>query len=178
MGSGRIFISPGVARILTFAAFALVLLVSAAAAYFFNEDMNKAKWQSDAWMNPVITQKEERAMQWVRENTVEREVFVTDIFGGEHLMGETLREGTEGGDWAIVPEVVPRMSDVNEFFKTSDSAKAHEIAKKYGANFALIPDRQLFAGFEWLSPDRSKFSNSDYFEMVYQDGEMQIFEIK
>ncbi|MFH1257368.1 MAG: hypothetical protein V1658_00360, partial [Candidatus Micrarchaeota archaeon] len=112
------------------------------------------------------------------QNTPERETFVTDIFGGEHLMGETLREGTEGGDWAIVPEVVNRMSEINEFYKTADAKHAYEIAKKYNAKYVMVPNRQIFAGFEWLTPEKTKMQNAEYFELVYSKDQMEIYKLK
>jgi hypothetical protein len=154
------------------------ILILGGTAYYYNEDINKAKWQADAWMSPVITPEEEKSMQWIAQNTKGRETFVTDIFGGEHLMGETLREGTEGGDWAIVPEVVTRMSEVNDFFKTADASHASGIAKKYNANYVLIPNRQIFAGYEWLTPEKTKLQNTQFFERVYKDGELEIYKVK
>ncbi len=154
------------------------LAVAGGIAFYYNEDMNKAKGQADAWMSPVITQEEERTMEWIRENTPEREVFVTDIFGGEHMMGETLREGTEGGDWAIVPNVVERMGEINEFYKTTDAKRAYEIAKKYSAAYVLAPNRQVFAGFEWMPVERSTLRNAQYFELVYDEGDMEIYRVK
>jgi len=169
--------------------YGVALISSLGIAYFYNEDMNKGKWQADAWMNPVITQEEEKSMEWVRANTPERETFVTDIFGGEHLMGESLREGTEGGDWAIIPNVVARMGDVNEFYKTSDSQKAYEIARRYNANYVMIPNREVFAGFEWLFPpwttregvplyDTQKLKNEQFFELAYKDGNFEYYKLK
>ncbi|MFH0970962.1 MAG: hypothetical protein V1835_00185 [Candidatus Micrarchaeota archaeon] len=154
------------------------LLVAGGTVYYYTEDVKKATWQADAWMSPVITPEEEKSMDWVRRNTPERETFVTDIFGGEHMMGETLREGTEGGDWAIVPEVVQRMSDVNEFFKTNDAKKAYDLARKYRANYVLIPNRQVFAGFEWMYPEKTKLQDVAYFERVYKDGDMEIYKLR
>ncbi len=178
MAVSDIILNPTIRGALLLLFYALSLVIAGGLGYYYTEDLNRATWQADAWMNPVITPEEEKAMDWVRDNTVERETFVTDIFGGEYLMGETLREGTEGGDWAVIPNVVTRMSDVNEFFKTPEPQKAYEIAKRYNANFVLIPNRQIFAGFEWLHPDRTKLQNPQYFERVYQDGEFEIYKLK
>ncbi|MEK6954356.1 MAG: hypothetical protein AABX01_05075 [Candidatus Micrarchaeota archaeon] len=178
MGALSILTNQRFKGVLAIAIYLIALVSSLGVAYYYNEDMNKAKWQADAWMNPVVTQEEEKSMKWVRENTKERETFVTDIFGGEHMMGESLREGTEGGDWAIIPNVVTRMSEVNEFYKTSDAQKASEIAKRYNANYAMIPNRQIFAGFEWLWPEKTKLQNTQYFELVYKDGDFEYYKIK
>lgn len=178
MGISGAIGNPQVRGILAILLYLVGLVSALGIAYFYNEDMNKAKWQADAWMNPVITKEEELSMLWVRNNTSERETFVTDIFGGEHMMGETLREGTEGGDWAIIPNVVTRMSDINEFFKTSDARKAYEIAKNYRANYVMIPNRQVFAGFEWLWPEKSKLQDNQFFELVYKDGDFEYYKLK
>lgn len=154
------------------------LLVSAALVYFALQDVEKAQTQAKPWMNPVITREELRSESWVLANTHERDVFVTDIFGGEHLMGSTLREGTEGGDWAVAPNVVEKMGEINEFYKTRDPARAYQIAKKYGAKYVLVPNRQVFAGFEWLTPERTKLQDPRFFERAYADGEFEIYRVQ
>ncbi|MFH1106280.1 MAG: hypothetical protein V1787_00125 [Candidatus Micrarchaeota archaeon] len=161
---------------LRLAALAAVALLFAVIVFQTNEDVNKAIWQTGSWMNPVVTLEESKSVQWVLENTNERDVFVTDIFGGEHLMGNTLREGTEGGDWAIVPGVVDRMAKIDEFYKTKDADKAAEIAKKYKAKYVLMPNRQVFAGFGWLEPERGKMV-PPYFVRVYEDNGFEIYTV-
>ena len=82
-----------------------------------------------------------------------------------------LREGTEGGDWAIVPNVVSRMYDMQyNFYETNDSRKAWEIARKYNASYAWIPDRNIFAGYAWKYPNYATFDNATYFEKVFDNG--------
>ena len=151
-------------------------LVFAGIVWQANEDLNKAIWQTGSWMTPVITPEESKSLKWVLANTKERDVFVTDIFGGEHLMGNTLREGTEGGDWAIVPEVVNRMARIDEFYKSTDAERAHEIAVQYRAKYVLMPNRQVFAGFGWSEPERAKM-REPYFTRVYGDGEMEYYSV-
>ena len=137
-------------------------------------NVENALWQASSWMNPVVTREEFEALQWIRENTAERTVFVTGIFGGELIMGHTLREGTEGGDWAIVPEVVQRMHDIQYgFYGAPTAEKAHETAKKYGAEFAWVPNRQVFGGYEWKDPDPKIFEDETFFEKAISEAKPQ-----
>ena len=129
-------------------------------------------------MNPVITKEEKKAGEWILRNTQERETFVADIFGGEFIMGTTLREATEGGDWAVVPDVVKKMGEIDEFYKTTDAKRANEIAKKYGATYAIIPNRQVFAGFGWMWTEKGKLNDSEFFGKVYEDNGFEIYRAK
>ncbi|MFH1056669.1 MAG: hypothetical protein V1717_02635 [Candidatus Micrarchaeota archaeon] len=153
------------------------LLLVAIVAFFALKDFNAAQYQAEPWMNPVITKNEVSALKWVEANTPERTVFASDIFGGEVLMS-ILREGTEGGDWAIVPDVVQKMHDFQySFYGANESETAWNTAKKYNASYAWVPDRAVFAGFEWKSPNYSIFEDSEYFEKVFDNGH-KIYRVK
>ncbi|MBU1197368.1 hypothetical protein KJ765_02535 [Candidatus Micrarchaeota archaeon] len=156
---------------------ALSLSVSAGVAVLVKQDVDKATWQARPWMSPIITEEESKATRWIEENTLERDIFVTDIFGGEHIMGNTLREGTEGGDWAIVPGVVEKMGEINEFYSTKDADRAYVLATKHGAKYVLIPNRQIFAGFKWFYPEKGKMENAQYFKRVYSDNDFEIYQV-
>jgi len=156
-------------------AFSLVVL--AAIAYFSFSDLNSAVDKARPWMNPVVTREEVAAVEWVEENTAERSVFVTDIFGGELLMGRALREGTEGGDWAIIPNVVEKMADIDRLYDSNDSGEAWRLAKKYGADWVWVPNRQLFAGFAWKYASEEKFYDPRFFELVFEN-RTKIFRVK
>ena len=148
----------------------LLALLFAVAAWLAWQDVQAGQRQAKPWMNPVVTRDELRAMDWVSNNTAPRTVFATDIFGGEFLMGNTLREATEGGDWAIIPNVVERMAAFQyDFYEAKTAEKAHATAKSYGAEYAWAPNRQVFAGYAWAPVDRSIFAEP-YFTKVYDDG--------
>ncbi len=152
----------------------------AAVAYLAYGDVKETQFQASAWMDPVVTREEFAALDWIRVNTRERAVFLTDIFGGELIMGETLREGVEGGDWAVVPNVVQRMNDVQyKFYGSSSANEAWNTARKYGAEYAWIPNRRIFAGYEWKYPleKNVEFENSTFFEKVFDNG-VKIYRIK
>lgn len=158
--------------------FLLAAAVLAAIAFFAYGDLQEATNQASPWMNPVVTRAEFNALEWVKKNTGERTTFVTDIFGGELLMGETLREGTIGGDWAIVPNVVQRMYDIQyKFYESKDSAEAHSTAIKYNASFIWAPDRQVFAGYQWVYPNKQVLGDARFFEKVFDDG-VEIYRVK
>ncbi len=155
--------------------FVLAALLVSYYAYFNYEN---SIMQAGAWVNPIVTKEEIEATKWVLNNSVEREVFATCIFGGELLMGRTLREGWLGGDWAIIPNVVKQMSDADEFFKTKDAKKAFDLALAYNVSKVWAPNRQVFCGFSWLTIEREKFSNSTYFDKLYDEGGVQVYSVK
>jgi hypothetical protein len=156
-------------------ALAALLLV---AGWSYAQDVQRTRAGGEAWVNPLVSPSEVKALEWVRANTAERTVFVTDIFGGEQLMGGALREGTIGGDWAIVPDVLRRFQDADEFVNTADAQKAWEIARRYGASYVWAPPRSVFAGYSWKDLERGKLQDERYFERVYRDGLMEIYRVK
>lgn len=148
----------------------LALLLLAAVAVAAAVQVQKARTDASPWLNPVVTPQEVKALDWVRRNTPERTVFATGIFEGELLMGKTLREGTLGGDWAIVPNVISRMNDVQyKLYQAPDSKTAWQTAVQYHAAYVWVPNRQTFAGYAWVMP-AAVFDNAAYFEKVYDDG--------
>jgi len=160
--------------------YATVLFTLAILAFFAYGDVKETQFQASPWMDTVVTREEFTALEWIRVNTLERAVFVTDIFGGELIMGETLREGVEGGDWAVVPGVVKRMHDVQyEFYGSTNAKQAWNTARKYGAEYAWIPNRRIFAGYEWKTPleNNKEFENSTFFEKVFDNG-VKIYKVK
>ncbi len=182
----RIFKRPGgngLGKLLA-AAFALIVGLAAFANYSYqgsfevpgafsqkislSSDYHAAMKAATPWMTPVVTREEYAATEWVKANTAEREIFVSDIFGGELIMGLSLREGTEGGDWAIVPNVVQRMADIDKFYKSNDPAEAHAIARKYNATYVWAPNRQVFAGYGWTEIGEGKFDPA-FFELVFEN---------
>ena len=158
------------------AAAALFLLST---AWFGWQDFQETQTQALPWMNTIVTLEEAQGLEWVKANTPERTVFVTDIFSGEFLMGRTLREGVEGGDWAIIPNVVERMSDVQyRFYESNSSAEAHATAKKYGAEYAWVPTRQIFAGYAWKFANRQVFEDERFFEEAFKNKGVTIYRVK
>ncbi len=156
---------------------ASVVAIFAVVAYYANQDLESALNQAKPWMNPVVSKNEVAALGWVKANTAERTIFASDIFGGELLMS-VLREGTEGGDWAIVPNVVQRMHDMQyDFYEAKSSKQAWEIAVKYNAEYAWVPDRALFPGFAWKGVNYAIFEDAQYFEKVFDNGH-RIYKVK
>jgi len=149
---------------------AFSLLLVFAAAWLAWQDVDAGQTKARPWMSPVVTREELAAMDWVRANTAPRTLFATDIFGGEFLMGNTLREATVGGDWAIIPNVVERMRAFQyDFYGAASAEQAHATAVKYGAAYAWVPNRQIFAGYSWVEANRSLFVEP-YFTQVYGSG--------
>ncbi|VVB67252.1 Uncharacterised protein [Candidatus Norongarragalina meridionalis] len=157
--------------------FALAGLLLVCVAYFAYGDLRDADAQARPWMNTVILPNEVAGLGWVVLNTQERTVFATDIFSGEMMMGHTLREGTVGGDWAIIPDVVQRMNDVQyKIYGASDAKQAHEYAVKYGAKYVWVPKRMVFAGYEWKWP-ASVFGDTNYFKRVFDNEGVSVYEV-
>lgn len=154
-----------------------VLVFFALVAYFAYGDFKSGWSQAKPWMDTVVSQNEVAALDWIVKNTPERTVFATDIFGGELVMS-VLREGVEGGDWAVVPKVVEKMYDEQyHFYQAANSTQAWQTAKKYNAEYAWVPDRRIFAGYEWKHPDYKLFENTTYFEKVFDNGH-KIYRVK
>lgn len=170
MAVGNVFSSNSVR---TGLAWVLLLAMAVAAT----TAVQKAKKDAEPWLNPVVTQDEVAATEWIKSNTAPRTVFATGIFEGELVMGKTRREGTLGGDWAIVPDVIDRMSDVQyRIFGANSSTQAWQTAVKYGAAYVWVPNRQMFAGYEWKYP-ADVFDNATYFQKVYDKG-VRIYRVK
>ncbi len=154
-----------------------VIVLFAIVGYFAFKDINSAMGQAKPWMDTVVSENEVASLSWVQAHTPERTVFATDIFGGELVMS-VLREGVEGGDWAIVPNVVSRMYDEQyHFYQTEDAKEAWQTALKYNASYAWVPDRRIFAGYEWKYPNYTIFDNATYFEKVFDNGH-KIYRVK
>ena len=156
-----------------FLALLLLLAVTVVAA----GSIQSAKKTAEPWLNPVVTPDEVAATEWIKQNTAPRTVFASGIFEGELIMGKTRREGTLGGDWAIVPNVIERMSDVQyKLFGAKDSKEAWTTARKYHASYVWVPNRSMFAGYAWNYP-ADVFDDATYFEKVYDKG-VRIYKVK
>ena len=154
-------------------------LVIVAMAFLYFRGVGASMKTMESWMSTQVTPEEINAMEtWVMQNTNERTIFYTDIFGGEMMMGKTLREGVEGGDWAVIPNVVDRMGDADKFFKSTDSKEAHDLAKKYSAEYVWLPNRQLFCGYGWFEAEKEKFNDQKYFEKVYDEKGVMVYKVK
>ena len=146
--------------------------------FFAYLDLQQVNTTVKPWVNTVITPYEMDAIGWVLNNTKKKEVFLTCIFEGEFLMGMTLREATEGGDWAIVPDIITRMSEIDSIFKTNDSNRAYELTKKYNASYVWLPlNRQTFCGYGWFYPNQIQFNDSRFIPRFRNNG-VVIYEIK
>jgi hypothetical protein len=147
--------------------YAILGILTLAFLYAWATGLNPARDSGKPWVSPVITQEERQALQWVLEHTRERDTFAADIFGSEQLMGQTLRLGTEGGDWAIIPNVVERMSAFDQFFSATDARKAWQTAVRYNASYVWAPNRQVYAGYGWKPINRTTLSDERYFTRVF-----------
>lgn len=155
----------------------MALLLLAVVAHFATGAIQQSKQSAAPWLNPVVTPDEVAGLDWVRNNTAPRTVIASGIFEGELLMGKTRREGTLGGDWAIVPNVIDRMSDIQyRLFEAKDSEEAWTTARKYNASFVWVPNRQTFEGYEWKVP-AAVFDNAIYFKKVYEQGILRIYKV-
>jgi len=118
----------------------------------------------------------ERAAQWIRENTPERAVFVTEanINSPVDLAGR-LRLTTF---WAYAANLGydpgPRADDVKRIACEGDAVAA-ELMHAYGATYVLFPESipvQCDAG-----APRTDFDASPRFERVFAQGEVRIWEL-
>ncbi len=155
----------------------LALLLLLAVAVVAAGSIQGAKTSAQPWLNPVVTPDEVAATEWIKQNTAPRAVFGSGIFEGELIMGKTRREGTLGGDWAIIPDVIARMNDIQyKLFGAKDSKEAWDTARKYDASYVWVPNRPMFAGYEWKHA-ADVFDDAAYFEKVYDKG-VRIYRVK
>ena len=128
------------------------------------------------WLSPVINDGEIAAFDWVKANTAKKDTFMACIFEGESLMGTTLRESVEGGDWAVVPDVLDRMADADMFFFDSSGADASAIAKFYNAKYVWVTKgRKIFCGYGWKDIPLKKFDDPVYFTKLFENDGVIIY---
>lgn len=141
--------------------------------YMFPE----VKVNADAWYGRVVLPGELNATTWVNENLNKSDKFVADIFGAELIMGMTTRVSTVGGDWANAPDPIKEMSDTNQIYVTTDPAVAYNLATDNNCTYVWLPNRNTFSGYDWSYGDHDKFNNTQYFKLVYENPDVQIYKI-
>lgn len=141
--------------------------------YLFPE----VKTNADAWYGRVVLPGELNATAWVNENLNKSDKFVADIFGAELIMGMTTRVSTVGGDWANAPDPIKVMSDTNQIYITTDPAIAYDLAVQDNCTYVWLPNRNTFSGYDWSYGDHDKFNNTQYFRLVYENPDVQIYKI-
>ena len=137
----------------------------------------EVKVNADAWYGRVVLPGELNATTWVNENLNKSDKFVADIFGAELIMGMTTRVSTVGGDWANAPNPIKVMGDTNQFYTTTDPTEAYNLAVADNCTYAWVPNRNTFSGYDWSFGDRAKFNDTDYFQLVYENPDVQIYKI-
>ncbi|MBI5228855.1 hypothetical protein HY991_02005 [Candidatus Micrarchaeota archaeon] len=155
-----------------------LLVIPSVIAYVGFDDFKKAQGEGLQWVNPLVIPEEVQAIQWIKNHSSENDVILSDIYGTETVMSLTNRRGVIGGDWSISNNSVTRMRNATDFFKTNDSLEAYKIARRYGVRYALVVERQMHAGFEWLTPNNKKFEDKQYFTKAFDAGKAKVYEIK
>lgn len=156
----------------------LVIIFLIALALFGWQELERSRSTVTHWLAPVINDGEIAAFDWVKANTAKRDVFMACIFEGESLMGTTLRESVEGGDWAVVPNVIDQMAAADKFFFDSSGAEAASIAKRYNAKYAWVTKgRQIFCGYGWKDIPYQKFEDPVYFKKLFENDGVVIYGI-
>jgi hypothetical protein len=139
---------------------------------------NLMQKQTDPWLDPVITKGELESTKWINENTNRTDKFESDIFGGELIMGMTTRSAIVGGDWANAPDPVSNMKDSQQIYMTFSASEANTLCKKYNLTYAFVPlNRSVFCGFGWIHINENKFSDDNYFKLVYSNNDVKIFKV-
>ncbi len=140
--------------------------------------MVQVKKQIDPWLTPVITEGELEATMWIKENTSLEDRFVADIFGGELIMGMTTRIPIVGGDWANAPNAAQNMLDVERIYLTMSPGEASNLSKKHNCTYVFAPlQRQIHAGYGWKEVEVTKFSDTNYFELAYENQDVRIYRV-
>ena len=141
--------------------------------YMFPE----VKVNADAWYGRVVLPGELNATTWVNQNLNKSDKFVADIFGAELIMGMTTRVSTVGGDWANAPDPIKVMGDTNQIYVTTDASVAHNLAVEDNCTYVWLPNRNTFSGYDWSYGDHDKFNNTQFFQLVYENPDVQIYKI-
>lgn len=137
----------------------------------------EVKANADPWYNRVVTQGEMDATAWINANTKQTDKFVADIFGAELIMGMTTRVSTVGGDWANALDPVLSMSDTDKIYTTDSASEAHNLAVAENCQYVFLPDRQTFSGYTWVYGNHTKFDNTQYFKLVYENPGVKIYKV-
>jgi uncharacterized membrane protein len=138
----------------------------------------EVKANGDPWYDRVVKPGEMQATSWVLENTGKDQKFVSDIFGGELIMGMTTRVPTVGGDWANAPNPVQLMGDTNTIYTTTDAETAYDLAVEHNATYVWVPlSRTEFSGYGWEAVQTDKFENQTYFKLLYNNSDVKIYEV-
>ncbi|MDY6966723.1 MAG: hypothetical protein SVM80_12305 [Halobacteriota archaeon] len=136
------------------------------------------KNQVDSWLKPVVSEGELLSTNWIATNTSEDDKFAAGIFGGELIMGMTTRVPLVGGDWANAPDPTQNMADANEIFLTNSSKRAFDLCKKQNCTYVFVPmDRKIHTGYGWIDISSEKFSDQKYFDLVYENQDVQIYAV-
>jgi uncharacterized membrane protein len=154
-------------------------------AYFMSATYNfpattyfpEVKANADPWLSRVVLPGEMNSTTWISANTNATDKFVADIFGAEMIMGMTDRVSTVGGDWANAPDPVKDMSDTNEIYTTDDPQQAHSLAVQDNCTYVYLPNRDTFSGYSWVYGNHTKFDDTDYFQLVYQNPDVSIYKV-
>jgi len=128
------------------------------------------------WLDTVVLDGEVEAARWVKQNLDSDPLLIADIFGGELIMGIAAVPTLVGGDWAANPNATKQMGDAHEFFVTDSPEKAVEIWKKYNADYAFFPSREVHTGYGKLPANEEKM-NSPYFEVVFENAEVRVYKL-
>ncbi|MDY6931999.1 MAG: hypothetical protein SVJ22_08820 [Halobacteriota archaeon] len=140
--------------------------------------MYQVKLHVDPWLEPVVTEGELQATEWISKNTPDDAKFVAGIFGGEVIMGMTTRAPLVGGDWANAPDPTKNMNDAQSVFITPSSKDAHAICKEHNCTYVSVPtERQVHTGYGWVDIERNKFEDEEYFKLVYENSDVVIYEV-
>lgn len=140
--------------------------------------MVQVKKQVDPWLTPVITEGELEVTIWINENTSPDDRFVADIFGGELIMGMTTRIPIVGGDWANAPNAAQNMLDAQTIYTTMSSKEAYDLCKEHNCTYVFVPlSRQIHAGYGWKDVEVTKFSDTNYFELAYENRDVRIYRV-
>jgi uncharacterized membrane protein len=137
------------------------------AATYFPE----VKANADPWYSRVILPGEMNSTAWIKANTNTTDKFVADIFG------MTDRVSTVGGDWANAPDPIKDMSDSNTVYTTDDPQQAYNIAVEDNCSYIYLPNRDTFSGYSWVYGNHTKFDDTQYFQLVYQNPDVSIYKV-
>ncbi len=142
------------------------------------------------WEGPMDLAQDYRAIRWLQENVQGSPVTVEGNLGpdlyrwGSRISVYTGLPGVVGWEWhqqqqrAINPGswVLQRVSEVDQFYTTTDLAQAASFLEKYDVRYIVVGQLEYN---HYPGPGLEKFPNADglLWRLVYQDGRTSIYEV-
>jgi YYY domain-containing protein len=137
---------------------------------------------------PIDMAQDYRAIRWLQENVVGSPVIVeantVEYRLGSRITMYTGLPGVLGWNWhqrqqrALVPPnwITDRVADINAFYLTAEIGSAREFLRKYNVRYIIVGQYER-AYYPGIGLEKFPIYAGRYWNEVYRDGEMVIYEV-